>query len=592
MNGQTPNPGNLSFQPAPVHPFGYSRLDVVWSGHSIPNNGTNYWLKVDVQLNGGSSANGQCVEETLTAGSLNPVLEPELNTFSISSGSINLIVTDVATLNLTNPMTLFSIHYVASPGTSVSFEWDDNPNTNGVFDLTNLVFYDCTLGPNQSDFFPARTISGSIYKAPISQSNCTGGTDAAVTGVNVNLFSNEECSPAQGNQAMVNLSDGSYAFTAVNEEFNYSITPIKTNNPDCGVNTTDVTMIIQHVLGNALLQYPYQAVAADMNLSNTVTIYDAVLTLQLINGTFEAPYRWNSWTFPPAWVYGLFPPVTSSGYQYPGYDEYISHLNLNGDKLNQDFVGIKRGDVDGSCSNCDAMLKEKVTEDRSPAVAAVRFRDQPVEAGSVYELPLYISGMAENTAAIAFALSLPTDYFEILSVKDGALPNLQQNFFNWEAMDDGLLRFACLDFENKGLALHGDDPLFYLVVEAKRNLPSLKELLRLRPDVQDCSLTTSGLERRLLSLETDQTESPVEGFALFPNPAHEQVTFEFDVTADAPVMLYLYDASGRVLSLNEYHFAAGQQSLALPTDGLPNGLISYRLVVGDTNYSGRFIKQD
>ncbi len=43
---------------------------------------------------------------------------------------------------------------------------------------------------------------------------------------------------------------------------------------------------------------------------------------------------------------------------------------------------------------------------------------------------------------------------------------------------------------------------------------------------------------------------------------------------------------------SRFHFPEGRQSLTLPADGLPNGLISYRLLAGNSKYSGQFIKQD
>ena len=110
------------------------------------------------------------------------------------------------------------------------------------------------------------------------------------------------------------------------------------------------------------------------------------------------------------------------------------------------------------------------------------------------------------------------------------------------------------------------------------------------PDSVSCPFSQFSFDHSFFSIL--RSENPAEGFALFPNPAHEQVTFEFDVTADAPVMLYLYGVDSRALSVHEYHFAEGRQSFTLPTEELPNGLISYRLLVGDSRYSGQFIKQD
>lgn len=36
-------PGKLTFQSGTVHPFGYSRMDVVWSEFNIPNDGDSQY---------------------------------------------------------------------------------------------------------------------------------------------------------------------------------------------------------------------------------------------------------------------------------------------------------------------------------------------------------------------------------------------------------------------------------------------------------------------------------------------------------------------------------------------------------------------
>lgn len=581
-------PGTLSFQSAPLHPFGYSRLDVVWSGQNVPNDGNSYWLRVNVELNNGTT-NGQCVHEAFTEGSLNAVFDAD--DISASSTTVNLTVPNIQSLNLTDPMTLFSIFYVGSPGTFVFFGWNDGPNTNGIFELGGQ-FHPAITSLPPHDFFPARAISGSIYKAPITQSNCNGIDNAAVPGVDINLGSNVECLPAQQSQSTVNQSDGEYAFT-VNELFDYSIAPVKDNNPDCGVNTTDYLMAWQHAGGAALLQYPYQVVAADMNLDHIVTMSDVVSIIHLINGNFEAPFGWRSWSFPPAIDYGLFPPVNSSNYFYPDYDEFIGILNLNNHHPNQDFVGIKRADVDGSCSDCDGEFQGNDVENRSATNTGLRFKDQAIEAGREVELPVYFRGIEKNTAALAFALSLPTEYFEMLTIKEGGLPNLNESYFNWDAMDDGLLRLAWLNTEGDDVSISENDPLFYIVVKTKQEIRSLKELLQLRPDIQDCSIANTELERNILTLEFSGEASAVEDVSVFPNPAKDNITISFNAPADvANAVLNFHGIDGKALATYDIQLSEGRHSVTIPTDKLTNGLISYQLYIGNRRYSGKFFKQD
>ncbi len=589
MTGQV-TPGTLTFQPGPDHPFGYSRMDVVWSGFIIPNDpGTNYWLNFGVRLNDGSSI-VQCVDVGFTQGSKHPSLTT--GTVSASSSSVQIIATDIGSLNLTAPLTLFSIYYVSSPGTTVTFTWRTSP-PNQVIDINNLddVSYPA-LGSATVQEFPARTISGGIYKPPFTQSNCGGGIDAAVTGVTVMNYTNVDCSPAQQNTSAMNQNNGQYAFV-VNEKFNYTVRPVKSNNPSCGVNTLDVTMVQQHANGSSIFHYPWQVIAGDMNLDNRATTYDAVLIQKLILGTFVPPNGWDSWTFPTAIDYGFFPPVTSPSYAYPAYKPYFSFVNLSGNQPFKDFVGIKRADVDGSCSDCNAEFNGEETQNRNIAAKGILIENIAVEAGATIELPVRMAGWEKNTSAVAFALFFPTEYFDILGVKGGGLPHFSgNNFFNWDAMSEGLLRFGWVNLDNREVNLSEDAPLFYIELKAKRSAPSLMGLLQMRPDVQDCSMATSDLERSLLNVQISGQASPAQGVIVYPNPAKEVVHIGFDVPSNgAEVLVRFYGSDGRLLLSQVSDFAQGRQTFTISTSGFPSGLVTYSLLVGDHRFTGRFVKQ-
>ena len=588
MAGQVTE-GTLTFQPGPGHPFGYSRMDVVWSNFVVPNTqGANYWLNFGVTINSGSS--GRCVDVASTQGSKHPSLTT--GTVYASSSSVEITASNIGPLNLTAQLTLFSIYYVGSPGSTVSFAWRTSPQ-NQVININNTsqVWYPA-LGSGASQLFPAVTISGAIYKAPFTQSNCDGGSNAAVTGVTVMNYSNVDCSPAQQNASTMNQNNGNYSFV-VNEKFNYTVQPVKSNNPLCGVNTLDVSMTQQHAGGISIFQYPWQVVAGDMNLDRTVTTYDAVLINKLINGTFVPPDAWDSWVFPKTSDYGLFPPVTSPSYYHPPFDPYFSFINLSGNQANKDFVGIKKADVDGSCSDCNAEFDGGGTGDRSIATESILIEDRAAGAGATIELPVRVAGWKKNTTAVAFALSFPTEDFEILTVKDGGLPHLGGDCFNWNAMPEGLVRFAWANLDGQEVNLPENAPLFYIKLKAKRDAPSLKGLLQVRPDVQDCSMATSDLERTLLDVQLTGQAVSAQGVAVYPNPAGTVVNIGFDVPpSGAEVLVQFYGADGRLLSSAVSGFAGGRQSLTVPISGFPAGLVTYSLMVGGDRFSGKFVKQN
>ena len=581
--------GNLTFQPGTDHPSGYTRIDVVWSDFGFPYSpGTNYRLNFGVRINNGTSS-GQCVDVALTEGSMNAALTT--GSISASSTSVDLMASDIGSLGLTAPLTLFSIYYVGSPGGTVSFTWRTSP-ANQVIDLNNptQVWYPA-LGSDHSQVFPARTISGSIFKPPFTQSNCSGGQNAAVTGVTVSNGSNVTCSPAQQSTSVTNQINGYYAFT-VNEKFSYTVRPEKTNNNACGVNTLDVTMITQHTNGNSLFQYVWQVIAGDMNLDQTVTAYDAVLVQKLINGTFVPPAGWYSWTFPRAIDYGYFPPVNSPAYHYPQYNPYWEFPNLNLDQPFKDFVGIKKADVDGSCSDCDSEFDGEAPQDRVYATTYLELEIPFLTTGDVYEIPVKLHNWNPETQAMAFALSLPENDLEILGIKEGALPFLRDECFNWEAMSKGLLRFSWLNMGNTPVKISSTGPLFYMTVKAKQNVLLSKESIRLRPDIQDCSMATTSLERLPFQLALNISETSKEQrLVAYPNPAKDFLTFEIEVPTGAPfVVVEITTADGKRVLAEKYPSNEEIQTLTIPIGGLPNGLLMYKVSSGDRTLQGKFIK--
>ncbi|RMG98641.1 MAG: hypothetical protein D6706_06815, partial [Chloroflexi bacterium] len=342
----------------------------------------SYYFNVSVDINQNLSQ-GQCVREDETAASIHPAIAAA-SSMLVSSGSVVLYINNLENLNLEDPMVLFTIHFAGSPGTDVLLDWRMGAGANQLISIPGNVD-DAALSEPLVVSFPSYTISGTIIKPPFTQSNCDGAIDGAVPGVEVSLTTGFWCAPAQTGQIQINGSDGSYAFE-VNRYFDYGIFPYKTDNPGCGVNSLDYYMVYQHLLGNNLLDYPWQFVAADMNLDRILTPGDAALIKQLVNGTFVPPDGWESWTFIPVKDYSFFPDV-GPDYMYPTYEEAIYINDLNSDYPNQDFVGIKRADVDGSCSACTGGDGQMNGEG---VLAMLKISDLSMEAGEILRLPVFL----------------------------------------------------------------------------------------------------------------------------------------------------------------------------------------------------------
>lgn len=170
------------------------------------------------------------------------------------------------------------------------------------------------------------TISGRITDA--------GGN--ALQDVNVRLTS-----LSGGDWFDLTDGNGEYLFS-VPEGDTYTIDPDSDQNPLNGVTTYDVVLISKHILGELPFTSPYQIIAADADCDNSVVLTDTVEIRKLILGIYNEFPCAGSYRFVPAdYVF----PDPQNPFPFP---ETITVENLSGNVTDQDFIGVKIGDVNGS----------------------------------------------------------------------------------------------------------------------------------------------------------------------------------------------------------------------------------------------------
>jgi hypothetical protein len=137
-------------------------------------------------------------------------------------------------------------------------------------------------------------------------------------------------------------SDGSYNATLV-AGGTYTVTPQVTNgNPAVnGVSTLDISLIRRHILNIASLDTPYKLLAGDVNGSRSVTTLDISLIRRVILGVTNS-FPMGAWRFVPSDY--IFPDPLNP-WDAPTNRSYT---NLLAPLTNQDFMGIKLGDVNNS----------------------------------------------------------------------------------------------------------------------------------------------------------------------------------------------------------------------------------------------------
>lgn len=161
----------------------------------------------------------------------------------------------------------------------------------------------------------------------------------ALLGVNV------EMSGCQ-NKVYSSNSQGSFYFEPVLTGCDYTITPSKDKDHLNGLTTFDLILIQKHILGQTLLDSPYKMIAADVNNSGTITVFDLIQLQRLILNIDNKLSNNTSWRFVDA-TYEF--PNPENPWQVP-FPESIYIENIRPWQHDASFIAIKIGDVNGSAT--------------------------------------------------------------------------------------------------------------------------------------------------------------------------------------------------------------------------------------------------
>lgn len=140
--------------------------------------------------------------------------------------------------------------------------------------------------------------------------------------------------------SLYTTADGTYNYV-FSTGGNYTITPSKNNDivKASGVNVLDVLLMQKHITGAQLLNTPYKLIAADVNNTNSINIFDVLFTKRLILGIDTTFVGSRLWAFTDSSY--VFPDPTNPG----SYINSITINNLSGNQIDKTLIGVKLGDV-------------------------------------------------------------------------------------------------------------------------------------------------------------------------------------------------------------------------------------------------------
>lgn len=379
-------------------------------------------------------------------------------------------------------------------------------------------------------------------------------------------------------QNYVTAQDGLYNFTVGNGS-SFTITPSKSNDSitNNGVSTFDIIVIQRHILAIQPLGSSYKKIAADVNFSETISTLDIVLMRTVILAKSPAFPNNKLWAF----VRSDFNFTEPSPFPF---DDFRAYANIASGQINQNFIGMKLGDVNNSWN---PLIPKR------GAVADVRFSMDEYAAmrGDEIIVPVKVKDF-NNVAGYQFTLTWDAGVLQLAGVNNRSL----EGFYGEHAANEGTLTTLWYDEWTRGVTLADDHAVFEMKFRVTGDEGSLTEI-KIGSELAVSEAYNENLD--LLNILPQNGMVKVTGTQSFvnrqsslvtlsaqPNPFSNTTSLIFTLPEDEAVSIVIYDLLGKEVKHIRGNFEAGEHAIGWTGDdnagkSLSHGLYHVRMVTGD-----------
>jgi len=345
----------------------------------------------------------------------------------------------------------------------------------------------------------------------------------------------------------------------------YTVTPVKDDNPMNGVSTFDLVLMSKHILGIEPLNSPYKIIAADVNKSNSVTTFDIVELRKLILGIYTELPNNTSWRFIDKGFQFANP---SNPFASVPFSENISLGNAQASQSDDDFTGIKIGDLNGSViANANQQA-----EDRTAGTLLLDVEDREVKAGEVFDVTFRT---AEQVQGFQFTMNLNG-----LTVAD-IVKGDKVSADNFGVFADAL---------TTSIDGAGEFTVKFRADKAGK----LSEMLQLSSRITRAEAYNANGQNLEVALRFSGNTIAGVGFELYqnqPNPWVGRTMVGFHLPVAATATLTVYDETGRVLFTQKGDFTKGYNAISLDRAMLnTTGVLYYKLETATDSATKKMIQ--
>lgn len=361
---------------------------------------------------------------------------------------------------------------------------------------------------------------------------------------------------------------GTYLFAVPNNS-NTTVKCFKETAGLDGITGADILLIKRHVLGLQPLVSPYQFVAADVSGEGNLSILD-YSRIQLVALGLEQHIPGSpDWKFVPKSYVFPVPPLSVP------FPDSISHLPATMSFLDDDFVAVRMGDVNG---NIMPTFTGDDVDDRSETLH-IRLDEREYRAGETIAMPFKANDFTQRSG-FQMTLRFDPSALQLENIEPGVVPDMSAANFGTMRVADGLL--TMLWVTPVPLTLANGEVFFTLKFKALRDGASLAEVLRPASDITRAEGYDRNGNIMKIGFEfvQSQTGDEVAIFDLYqnqPNPFNKTTVIGFRLPEPCEAQLRIFDVSGKMLAERKAQYPAGLQTELFNLEGT-SGVLYYELV--------------
>ncbi len=374
-------------------------------------------------------------------------------------------------------------------------------------------------------------------------------------------------------------ADGQYMFEENQMYTRYELLPIRDGDDLNGVTTLDLVMLQEYILRTRTIEDPYLMIAADINNDGRISALDLVDLQRALLGVTDGFEQNRSWRF-------VIENFEFDDMRDPfDYDEINVISNLDKDMMEENWIGIKIGDL-----NENVIPNELISESRSSDELTLLIENRKVEKDQEISIPIAI---ASKEQILGLQMGMRLNGLEIMGISSD-LMNIEPSQFTV------VKRGASEDFNmvwHHSEPVEMEDELFQLKIKSWRS-GDLQNMISLHFLQPEALAVIEGHREVQIRLEfenpgtSDALEiTAVELFQNQPNPFNGETMIQFTIPESGIVQLTFFDEAGQMILDLEDVYHKGINAIRLTRRDLKmlNGLIYYRMRYQDQTISRKMV---